>query len=73
MAQVKATQQGYYENKIIIEGEIFSIDDKFLKKDAQGKLVSPKWVEIVSDEPILESKNVSSNSKESKKSKDSVI
>lgn len=43
---VRATQMGYYEHKRIREGQMFHLDEQFLKYE-NGKLVAPKWVELV--------------------------
>ena len=45
--QVKAKAMGYYDNGRRREGTIFLMDEKDIKKDAQGNLLSPRWVEIV--------------------------
>lgn len=45
---VRATQMGYYEHKRIREGQLFHIEESFLKYGDGGKLLAPKWVELVS-------------------------
>lgn len=49
--QVKAKAMGYYDNGRRREGTIFLMDEKDIKKDAQGNLLSPRWVEIVATAP----------------------
>lgn len=49
--RVKATMMGYFKHKRIRPEEEFFMDEKLLKFSTDGKLISPKWVDVVSDEP----------------------
>lgn len=42
--KVKATKMGYVYHRRIREGDVFMIDEKDCKKDANGKIVLPNWV-----------------------------
>jgi len=48
MAQVKvkAKSIGYYEHKRIREGVVFFMDDKIIKTDKDGNVITPKWIEL---------------------------
>lgn len=54
--KVKATQMGYYEHVRRKPDSVFEMDDKLIKKDNEGKVVSPKWVQPV-DPPKAEHQN----------------
>lgn len=48
MAQVKvkAKATGYYEHRRIREGSVFFMDDKLIKTDKDGVVISPRWIEL---------------------------
>lgn len=50
--RVKAVRLGYYDNKRRREGVVFEIAEKDLIYNDEGKLVSPKWVEVLKDAPL---------------------
>lgn len=49
--KVRATKMGYIEHRRIREGEVLMLDEKHCKKDAQGKVILPMWVELAEDKP----------------------
>lgn len=49
---VKAINMGYYDHKRRREGQEFEIKDSDLKFDKEGKLASPKWVQLVDAESV---------------------
>lgn len=45
--QVKAVRTGYYNHKRQREGKVFGVKKEDLVFGKDGKLLSPKWVELV--------------------------
>lgn len=50
--QVKVLRTGYYEHGRRKEGAVFFMDEKFMKKDSNGKFVLPSWVEAVDKKKV---------------------
>jgi hypothetical protein len=49
---VKAVTMGYYDHKRRREGQEFMMAEADLKYDKQGKLLSPRWVSVISDASV---------------------
>lgn len=46
--KLKALGLRYHDDKRIREGQIFFMDEKFVKLDKEGNLISPKNCELIS-------------------------
>lgn len=63
MAQVKviAKQMGYYKHLRQREGAVFFMDDTDIKKDKDGKIISPKWIDLPDGKDVKKSQGKMSN------------
>lgn len=47
--QVKVTKMAYFDHKRHREGTVILMDESQIKFDNKGKVVSPKWIELVDE------------------------
>ena len=71
--QVVALKPGFYGGERKRVGDIFEMEDRFIKKDASGKTVRPKWVKPAPDIAVAKREAAAAKQAEADRLRDGAI
>lgn len=71
--QVVALKEGFFGGDRRRIGAIFEMDDKFIKKTADGKVVRPKWVKAAPNATIARQEAAAAKQAEADRLRDGAI